>query len=99
MHLSWDPPPAEQHNGQLIGYTIEVKYQTSKAQAQPPLTPVTPEATVVDGLTPNTEYIFEVSAMTAAGSGPPASIQDCTEGKVAYLPFSFSATQSIIIMS
>ena len=93
MHLSWKPPPAEQRNGQLTGYTIEVKCQTPGAKARDPLTVVgTSEATKVDGLTPNTKYIFQVSAMTAAGSGPPASIQHCTESKVAYLSFSFPAT-------
>ena len=83
VHLSWDPPPAEQHNGQLTGYIIKVKYQIG-TEARSPLT-ADGTSKRVDGLKPNTKYTFQVRAMTAAGSGPPASIQKCTaeEGKMA----------------
>ena len=84
MHLSWDPPPAEQHNGQLTGYTIKVKYQNGD-EARPSLT-ADGTSKAVDGLKPNTKCTFQVRATTAAGSGPPASIEQCIteEGKMAY---------------
>ena len=84
VHLSWDPPPAEQHNGQLTGYTIKVKYQDGNKD-RPSLT-ADNTSQVVDGLKPNTKYTFQVRAMTAAGSGPPASTENCTAegGKIAY---------------
>ena len=80
MSLSWSAPPAADHNGQLTGYTIKVKDQFSLT------TDSTCTSKEVDGLKPNTEYIFEVSAMTAAGSGISTSITHRTteEGKMAY---------------
>ena len=84
MHLSWDPPPAEQHNGQLTGYTIKVKYQNGD-EARPSLT-ADGTFQMVDGLKPNTNYTFQVRAMTEAGSGPAVSIEKCTAegGKITY---------------
>ena len=76
MDLCWDPPPAEQYNGQLTSYTIEVKDQNGD-EARPPLT-ANGTSKRIDDLQPNTKYTFEVSTMTAAGSGPPASIEKCT---------------------
>ena len=86
MHLSWNPPPAEQHNGKLIGYAIEVKYQNWSESRPSLITGNTCTSTKVDSLKPNTDYIFEVSAMTAAGSGASMSTTHRTteEGKMAH---------------
>ena len=86
VSLSWNAPPAAGRNGELTGYTIKVKNHNGD-EAQPPLTTDnTCTSKEVDGLKPNTDYIFEVSAMTAAGSGPPKSINKRTAegGKIAY---------------
>lgn len=63
---------------------MEVK-DLNGTQARPPLTSDT-TSIKIDGLRPNTEYIFQVSAMTECGSGPPTHIQQRTteRGKVAY---------------
>ena len=89
MSLSWNPPPIADHNGQLTGYTIKVKDQNGDEARDPLTTDNTCTSKKVDGLKPNTEYIFEVSAMTAAGSGTPKSINKSTAegGKIAYLSF------------
>ena len=75
MSLSWKPPPAEHHNGQLIGYTVEVKdlngvLQASKESAD--------TFETINGLNSDTEYVFHVSARNAAGSGPTAIVSECT---------------------
>lgn len=97
--LSWNAPPAADHNGELTGYTIKVKNHNGD-EARPPLTTDnTCTSKEVDGLKPNTDYIFEVSAMTEAGSGPPKSINKRTaeEGKIAY--FIISGTQNTNIFA
>ena len=72
MSLSWKPPPAKHLNGQLIGYTVDVTnrndvpQQASKQLAN--------NFETIDGLKSNTEYVFHVSARTAAGSGPAATV-------------------------
>ena len=81
VSLSWNPPPAEHHNGQLIGYTVEVKDVNGMSQ-QDPEQP-TSNFAKIDGLNSDTEYKFHVSARTAAGSGPVATKSEHTdkEGK------------------
>ena len=89
MHLSWAPPPAEQHNGQLTGYTVKVKYQNWSESRRSLTTGNTCTSTNVDSLKPNTGYIFEVSAMTAAGSGASTSTTHRTteEGKMTHYDY------------
>ena len=83
MSLSWKPPPAKHHNGQLIGYTVEVKdvngvfQQASKQSAD--------TFETINGLNSNTEYEFHVSARNAAGSGPTTTVSERTaEGGKGY---------------
>ena len=76
LSLSWKPPPADYHNGKLIGYTVEIEdlngvpQQASKQPAN--------NFETIDGLNSDTEYIFHVSARTAAGSGPTATVLERT---------------------
>jgi hypothetical protein len=77
VSLSWNPPPEEHHNGQLIGYTVEVKDLNGVPQ-QASKQPTNKFETIVD-LNPDTEYEFHVSARTAAGSGPAATISERTD--------------------
>ena len=96
MSLSWNAPPAADHNGQLTGYTIKVKDQNGD-EARPSLTTDnTCTSTNVDGLKPNTDYIFQVSAMTAAGTGTPTSKKGHTAegGKIAYLLIIYSVLRT-----
>ena len=89
VDLYWEPPPTEKQNGQLTGYTIKIKDENGDGPP-PPLNdvhvPAGRTSEQVDGLKPNTKYTFEVRAMTAAGSGLPKSIKECTAegGKMAY---------------
>jgi chitodextrinase len=81
VSLSWNPPPAKDHNGQLTGYIV--KYVTS-ADAQS--SKATGDTSIkIDGLKSNTEYTFQVSAKNAAGTGPFTSKSQRTAqiGKVA----------------
>ena len=76
VSLSWKPPPVEHHNGQLVGYTVEVKDLTGVPQ-QGSKQPTNKFETIV-GLNSDTEYKFHVSARTAAGSGPAATVSERT---------------------
>jgi hypothetical protein len=76
VSLSWEPPPVENHNGQLIGYKVEVKDLSGVLQ-QASRQPADKFETIV-GLNSDTEYKFHVSARTAAGSGPAATISERT---------------------
>ena len=82
VSLSWKPPPADHHNGQLIGYTVEVKDLHGISQQAPKHTANTFKT--IDGLNSDTEYKFHVSARTADGSGPAATVSGRTDkgGKV-----------------
>ena len=82
VSLSWEPPPADHHNGQLIGYTVEVKNVNGVPQQASKQ--LDSNFVKIDGLNSDTEYEFHVSARTAAGSGPIATVSECTdkEGKV-----------------
>ena len=77
VSLSWKPPPAETHNGQLIGYTVEVKDVnglSQRASKEPAST-----FAKIDGLNSDTEYEFHVSARTAAGRGPAKTVSGRTD--------------------
>ena len=76
VSLSWKPPPAKNHNGQLIGYTVEVKDVNGVSQQAPK--ELTSTFETIDGLNSDTEYVFHISARTAAGSGPAATVLGCT---------------------
>jgi hypothetical protein len=82
VSLSWDPPPAEHHNGKLTGYIV--KYGTSADALSSKETDNT-SITICD-LNPNTEYTFQVSAKNEAGNGPFISKNQRTAqiGKVVY---------------
>jgi hypothetical protein len=89
VSLSWKPPPAKDHNGQLTGYTV--KYGTSADALSSKLTDDT--SITIDDLNPNTEYTFQVSAMNAAGSGsftPSISRRTAQIGKVAYSDYKWN---------
>ena len=76
VSLSWKPPPADHHNGQLIGYTVEIK--DVDGVSQQPSKQSDSTSAKIDGLKSDTEYKFHVSARTAAGSGPAATVSGRT---------------------
>ena len=69
-HLSWALVPKDQQNGIITGYTVQVVGPDFLREIS--ITNATTTSTDVSGLKPSTSYYFSVSAMTVAGSGPPA---------------------------
>ena len=74
--LSWTPLPAEDQNGVITGYTVTVEGPDSTQTLTVPDSGAT--SLEVPGLRPFTAYIFSVSAMTAAGTGPTTSVSSTT---------------------
>ena len=67
---------SDHHNGQLIGYTVEIKdvdgvSQQSSKQSDSIFAKI-------NGLNSDTEYTFRVSARTAVGSGPATTVSGRT---------------------
>ena len=66
--FNWTPPPSEEHNGVLTGYTLT---------CVPPLS-ITYGANEVggagEGFSPATRYMCTLTASTAIGPGPSASV-------------------------
>jgi hypothetical protein len=89
VSLSWNPPPAKDHNGQLTGYTVE--YGTSADVLFSKLTDDT--SITIGDLNPNTEYTFKVSAKNAVDNGPftpPISQHTAQIGKVVYSDYKWN---------
>ena len=77
VSLSWKPPPAGHHNGQRIGYTVEIK--DVDGVSQQPSKQSDSTFAKIDGLNSDTEYKFHVSDRTAADSGPAATVSGRTD--------------------
>jgi len=62
--------PCVQHNGPIAGYVVRY-YATCgpDRDVQQNMSVVT-TGSIIDGLTPNTEYVFQVAAVNANGTGP-----------------------------
>ena len=78
--LSWTHVPEDKQNDTIIGYLIQVLIQVKGPDS-------TQEIPVMDGnatsyevskLRPYTNYIFSVSAITEAGTGPPIIVSSTT---------------------
>ena len=68
--LSWTPVPRDQQNGIITGYSVQVVGPNFMQEIS--ITDATTTSAEVSGLAPITSYYFSVSAMTAAGTGPPS---------------------------
>ena len=68
VHLSWAPPPEDQQNGEILGYTISVT-QVSPPSEQPISFETSELEFTVVSLHPAWVYEFSVSAETSAGVG------------------------------
>ena len=66
--LTWDPPPAAEQNGVIIGYTVNVTEADSGANFQLVVSANT--SYVVSSLQPFTSYNFLIAAATSVGVGP-----------------------------
>ena len=63
--------PKDQQNGIITGYIVQVAGPDFIQEISVADATTTSESTEVSDLRPNTSYIFSVSAMTVAGTGPP----------------------------
>ena len=68
--LSWTPVPEDKQNDIITGYTVQVEGPEFMREIS--IAGAATTSTEVSGLRPNnTSYLFSVSAMTVAGTGPP----------------------------
>ena len=93
VQLSWGTVPKDQQNGEITGYSMQVKGPDTTRNMPPiyrshSLMEDAYTSTEVCDLKPCTEYTFNVSAKTAAGSGPAISVSFVTpqEGEASMLP-------------
>ena len=70
VSLNWREVPCVQQNGPVTGYVVRY-YATCGADrdVQRSQSVVTTGVTI-NGLTPNTEYVFQVAAVNVNGTGP-----------------------------
>ena len=82
VQLSWGAVPKDQQNGVITGYSMQVKGPDTTRNMPPIEDAYT--STEVSDLKPSTEYTFNISAKTVAGSGPAISVSFVTplEGKL-----------------
>ena len=69
VHLSWSPPPEDQQNGDILGYTIIVTQVSSSTSEQSIRFEMSELEFTVISLHPASVYEFSVSAATSAGEG------------------------------
>ena len=67
VFLTWDPPPLEDHNGIITGYTVEV-FDVENSQTNEVET--TETSITRSGLQHGQKYTFTVAAKTVIGRGP-----------------------------
>lgn len=83
IELSWSPPPAQHHNGEIIGFNVAVAVSGTGVT----ITVFSvANSTTVGPLTPFTTYTYSVSAVTSAGAGPfstPGTVTTAEAGMVA----------------
>lgn len=66
INVHWEPPLADQQNGVIIGYTVNV----TEIGGQLLSFDTTEETFNINGLTPHTLYEIVISARTSSGAGP-----------------------------
>ena len=84
--LTWNAPPFEEQNGDIIGYTVQVTLHNSGPDEHSYVT-VTVLSFTATSLTHNTRYHASVAAMTRVGTGPysaPISIDTMKLGTHSY---------------
>ena len=69
VSLSWREVACVQQNGLITGYVVRY-YATHDASSDVQQKSVVTTSDIIDGLTPNTEYGFQVAAVNVNGTGP-----------------------------
>ncbi|XP_055589281.1 roundabout homolog 2-like [Uranotaenia lowii] len=68
--VRWSPPPVNLLNGELTGYKIQIKSNTTNKVLGQMVLNSTTQSVVINSLTPGATYIAKVASLTAGGIGP-----------------------------
>ena len=70
VSLNWTEVPCDQQNGPITGYVVRYYATCGPDRDVHQTKSVVTTGSIIDGLTPNTEYAFQVAAVNTNGSGP-----------------------------
>ena len=84
VHVQWEPIPAEERHGKILGYQVEIKAEQDKSGRSKPTTNYTKARSLeFSGLRKDSKYAISVCALTRRGRGPTRalSVQTDEDGK------------------
>ena len=70
VSLNWTDVPCDQQNGPITGYVVRYYATCGPDRDVQQTKSVVTTGSIIDGLTPNTEYAFQVAAANTNGTGP-----------------------------
>ena len=70
VSLSWREVPCDQQNGPITSYVVRYYATCGPDRDVQQTKSVVTTGSIIDGLTPNTEYAFQVAAVNTNGTGP-----------------------------
>ena len=70
VSLMWRELPCVQQNGPITGYIVRYHATCGAGRNVQQNKLVVTTSDIIDGLTPNTEYVFQVAAVNVNGTGP-----------------------------
>ena len=70
VSLSWREVVCVQQNGPVTGYVVRYYATCGASRAVRQNKSVVTTGDIIDGLTPNAEYVFQVAAVNVNGTGP-----------------------------
>ena len=70
VYLSWKEVLCVQQNGPVTGYIVRYHATCGADRDVQQNKSVVTAGDIIDGLTPNTEYVFQVAAVNVDGTGP-----------------------------
>ena len=102
--LTWNAPPPEQQNGDVIGYVVNVTLHNSRSDERSQLNTVnvTARSFIATYLSQDTRYEASVAAMTRVGIGPstaPILIKTMKLGTLLCCTMDITTNYNIIIIS
>ena len=70
VSLIWRDVPCDQQNGPITGYVVWYYATCGPDRDVQQTKSVVATGSIIDGLTPNAEYVFQVAAVNTNGTGP-----------------------------
>ena len=70
VSLRWREVPCFQQNGPITGYIVRYYTTCGASKDVQRYKSVVTTSVIIDSLTPNTEYVFQVAAVNVNGTGP-----------------------------